>query len=160
MLAKRSPLKWHEFALLQSYFRFVAPEKGNEEVDVEHLFDSYALDIDFVIKKPVGGMRQVFAKVLVNWPEEGPAGYKLFVEAVGLFSIDGEDGMKEEVRKNLAHYSTVNMMLNRIRAHISMITATSALGSYVLPAVDVTDLFKQKAQKKQGATLAGKPTKK
>jgi preprotein translocase subunit SecB len=148
MLAKRSPLKWHEFALLQSYFRFVAPEEGNGGVHIEQLFESYAIDIDFVIKKPVNGKRQVFTKVLVNWPEDGPAGYKLFVEAVGLFSIDGEDGMKEEIRKNLAHYSTVNMMLNRIRAHISVITATSALGSFVLPAVDIKDLFQQKAAKK------------
>ncbi|HNK69076.1 MAG TPA: hypothetical protein PKH36_10170 [Flavobacteriales bacterium] len=160
MLAKRSPLKWHEFALLQSYFRFVAPGKGNETVNVDQLFDSYALDIDFVVKKPVDGMRQVFTKVLVNWPEEGPAGYKLFVEAVGLFSIAGEEGMKEDVRKNLAYYSTVNMMLNRIRAHISLITATSTLGSYVLPAVDVTDLFKQKAQQKQVPPSAPKPGKK
>lgn len=148
MLAKRSPLKWHEFALLQSYFRFVPPGKSNGEVDVQSLFESYAIDVDFVIKKPVDGKRQVFTKVLVNWPEEGPAGYKLFVEAVGLFSIEGEADMKEEIRKNLAYYSTVNMMLNRIRAHIGVITATSALGSFVLPAVDITDLFKQKAAKK------------
>lgn len=149
MLAKRSPLKWHEFALLQSYFRFVAPEEGNGGDQVEQLFASYGIDIDFVIKKPVNGKRQVFTKVLVNWPDGGPAGYKLFVEAVGLFSIDGEDEMKEEIRKNLAHYSTVNMMLNRIRAHISVITATSALGSFVLPAVDIKDLFQQKAAQKK-----------
>lgn len=149
MLAKRSPLKWHEFALLQSYFRFVAPKQGNGDVDIHGLFESYAIDIDFVIKKPVDGKRQVFTKVLVNWPEDGPVGYKLFVEAVGLFSIEGEEGMNEEVRKNLAYYSTVNMMLNRIRAHISVITATSALGSFVLPAVDVKDLFAQKAAKKK-----------
>ena len=68
--------------------------------------------------------------------------------------------MKEDVRKNLAYYSTVNMMLNRIRAHISLITATSTLGSYVLPAVDVTDLFKQKAQQKQVPPSAPKPGKK
>jgi preprotein translocase subunit SecB len=155
MLAKRSPLKWHDFALLQSYFRFVAPNEDNSEVHVVQLFESYVIDIDFVIKKPVNGKRQVFMKVLVNWPEGGPAGYKLFVEAVGLFSVDGEGDMREDVRKNLAHYSTVNLMLNRIRAHISMITGTSVLGSYVLPAVDVKDLFMQKAAKKKPSTSGG-----
>jgi preprotein translocase subunit SecB len=56
--------------------------------------------------------------------------------------------MKKEIRKNLAHYSTVNMILNRIRGQIGVITATSALGSFVLPAVDIKDLFQQKAAKK------------
>lgn len=146
MLAKLSELKWHKFALLQSHFKFIDPTDAQGSVDVEELFESYLIDIDFVVKEPVEGRRQVFTKVLVNWPEKGPAGYRLFVEAVGLFSIQGEAEMNVRKRGNLAHYSTVNMMLNRIRAHISVITATSALGSYVLPAVDISDLFKQKAE--------------
>lgn len=151
MLAKRSPLKWHNFALLQSHFRFVDNRNEDGPVDVEALFESYPIDIDFALKEPEDGLRAVFVKVLVNWPDEGPVGYKLFVEAVGMFSITDEENLSKEIRSNLAHYSTVNMMLNRIRSHISEVTASSALGTFTLPGVDITDLFKQKAAKKEAA---------
>lgn len=151
MLAKRSPLQWHEFALLRSDFRFVPPTDG-KPVKLDELFATYAIDIDFVVKPPADGIRQVFTKVLVNWPDEGPAGYRIFTEAVGAFSIEGEQKMTEKARTNLAYYSTVNMMLNRIRAHISMLTASSAMGSFVLPPVDVADLFRQKAAKRPSKT--------
>lgn len=152
MLAKRSPLKLNELALLQSYYRFVDPEDTGKPVDIAALFETYPIDIDFVIKQPKDGMRQVFTKVMVNWPEDGPAGYRLFVEAVGLFSISGEADLKPQIRNNLAHYSTVNMMINWIRAHMTTLTASSPMGSFVLPAVDITDLFKKKAERgKQAA---------
>lgn len=160
MIAKRSPLSWHNFALLQSYFKYVDPSPNKEPVDVESLFGGYVVDVDFVVKKPVGGKRQVFTKVAINWQAEGDMGYKIFVEGVGLFGIEGEDSLPEEVRKNLVFYSTVNMMLNRLRSHIHELTVTSALGAYMLPAVDVTDLFRQKAQKKNEPVVAKKAGKK
>lgn len=145
MIAKRSPLQWNNYTLLQSFFKLTDPPKdGSMQIQPAALFKDYTIDVDFRVNKIPNGQWQVFAKVLVNWDEPNLAGYRIFVESVGLFSIQNENRLEKKKLQNMAYYSTVNIMLNRLRSHITDITASSVLGSYTLPALDITDLFKQK----------------
>lgn len=145
MIAKHSPLQWKNFALRQSFFQLTNPPKdGPDMVDVADLFQDYLIDVDFRVDRTNEGEWHVFAKVLVNWEEPIQSGYRIFVEGSGVFVIAGEDSLEPDKLQNMAYYSTVNLMLNRLRAHIAEITASSVLGAYTLPALDITDLFKQK----------------
>lgn len=156
MKAQRSPLLWKNFSLLRSFFQLTDPPKdGPQVIETTELFNRYPIDVDFKVNRMTNGEWQVFAKVLVNWTEPSQAGYRVLVEGSGLFAIEGEQTLPPDKLHNLAYYSTVNLMLNRLRAHIASITAPSVLGSYELPALDITDLFKQKA-----AALAKSKTKK
>lgn len=146
MIAKLSPLQWNSYILLQSYFQLTnAPKNGPEQIVPAEVFRDYIVDVDFRVNKEANGEWQVFAKVHVNWEEPIRTGYRVLVEGVGRFTIDGEEKLEKEKLQNMAYYSTVNIMVNRLRAHITEITASSILGAYTLPAIDITDLFKQKA---------------
>lgn len=146
MIAKLSPLQWNSYILLQSYFQLTeAPKDAPEQILPADIFRDYVVDVDFRVNKESNGEWQVFAKVQVNWEEPIKTGYRVFVEGVGRFTIQDEDKLEKEKLQNMAYYSTVNIMINRLRAHITELTASSILGAYTLPAIDITDLFKQKA---------------
>jgi preprotein translocase subunit SecB len=146
MIAKLSPLQWNSFTLLQSFFQLTNPPKdGPDQIQPAILFKDYVIDVDFRVNKQGNGEWQVFAKVHVNWEEPVRPGYRLFVEGVGRFAIEGEEKLAKDKLQNMAYYSTVNIMVNRLRSHMTELTASSVLGAYTLPAIDITDLFKQKA---------------
>jgi len=146
MIAKLSPLQWNSYILLQSYFQLTdAPKDAPAQIIPAEVFHDYIIDVDFRVNKEENGEWQVFAKVHVNWEEPIKTGYRVLVEGVGRFSIQDEDKLEKDKLQNMAYYSTVNIMINRLRAHITELTASSILGQYTLPAIDITDLFKQKA---------------
>ena len=147
MIAKLSPLQWNSYILLQSYFQLTdAPKDAPAQIIPAEVFRDYIIDVDFRVNKEENGEWQVFAKVHVNWEEPIKTGYRVLVEGVGRFSIQDEDVLEKDKLQNMAYYSTVNIMINRLRAHITELTASSSLGAYTLPAIDITDLFKQKAE--------------
>ncbi len=147
MIAKLSPLQWNSYILLQSYFQLTdAPKDAPAQIIPAEVFRDYIIDVDFRVNKEENGEWQVFAKVHVNWEEPIKTGYRVLVEGVGRFSIQHEDVLEKDKLQNMAYYSTVNIMINRLRAHITELTASSILGAYTLPAIDITDLFKQKAE--------------
>jgi|GEM_PF-1844064 preprotein translocase subunit SecB len=147
MIAKLSPLQWNSYILLQSYFQLTdAPKDAPAQIIPAEVFRDYIIDVDFRVNKEENGEWQVFAKVHVNWEEPIKTGYRVLVEGVGRFSIQDEDVLEKDKLQNMAYYSTVNIMINRLRAHITELTASSILGAYTLPAIDITDLFKQKAE--------------
>jgi len=160
MIAKLSPLQWNSYSLLQSHFQLTdAPKDGPKHIMPAEVFREYIVDVDFRVNKEANGEWQVFAKVHVNWEEPIMSGYRVLIEGVGRFSIEGEEKLESDKLQNMAYYSTVNIMVNRLRAHITEITASSILGPYTLPAIDITDLFKQKAallSKRKGKKSAGK----
>lgn len=146
MIARLSPLQWNSYILLQSYFQLTeAPKDGPKQIIPMDVFREYIIDVDFRVNKEANGEWQVFAKVHVNWEEPIKTGYRVLVEGVGRFSIQDEDKLEKDKLQNMAYYSTVNIMINRLRSHITELTASSILGAYTLPAIDITDLFKQKA---------------
>lgn len=160
MIAKLSPLQWNSYILLQSYFQLTdAPKDAPAQIIPAEVFKDYIIDADFRVNKMDNGEWQVFAKVHVNWEEPIKTGYRVLVEGVGRFSIQDEDKLEKDKLQNMAYYSTVNIMINRLRAHITELTAQSILGSYTLPPIDITDLFKQKAEllaKRKAKNAAGK----
>lgn len=160
MIAKLSPLQWNSYILLQSYFQLTdAPKDGPKQIIPADVFRDYIIDVDFRVNKEANGEWQVFAKVHVNWEDPIKPGYRMLVEGVGRFSIEDEDKLEKEKLENMAYYSTVNIIINRLRSHITEITASSILGPYTLPAIDITDLFKQKAElvtKRKASKVAAK----
>jgi preprotein translocase subunit SecB len=46
----------------------------------------------------------------------------------------------------LLQFSAVSIALNSLRGFISSLTANAPFGRYILPSIDVNDLFRQKAK--------------
>lgn len=145
MKVKHSPLKWKHFALLQFDFKFISPE---EQIDInpQDYFVKYSIEADFAIKEHQQDVIQVFFKTEINGGQNPLLGYTIFAEATGIFTIENTDQIPEENLRNLKGYSTVNLLINRLRHSIRLLTAESAFGAYEYPPLDITNLFEQKQQ--------------
>ena len=148
MKAKLSPLRLLDFTILNSSFTFTAPE---DDSDLRKLYSEYPLDIDFAIVDAEEGIR-IFIKSSINQEEEQHPGYSIFAEGVAIFELSETDPLSEEDQKSLLQYSAVSIALNSLRGFVSSLTANAPFGRYIMPSIDVNDLFQQKANQHKKKT--------
>lgn len=145
MIAIPSDIHLESFAVLQSHYQFIEPKKNIK--DPVKIFKSYDIDIDFVHRIKEDKTIQVFTKISVNQNVKPMPGYQLVVEGVAVFSLDAATEMNEDEEKNLRFYSTVSILLGYLRNTLSAITASSPMGPYLLPPINMPDLFRKKSGK-------------
>ena len=143
MIAKKSAIKLDSFSVLQSHYEFVHSKKVPK--NIKPLFDSYELEIDFAHHFEDKGEIKVFVKIGVNRQKKTLPGYKLLVEAVGLFHLEYAD-IPEKEQNNLKYYSTVSILIGYLRNSLAANTASAPFGPYLLPPVDINELFRQKSE--------------
>lgn len=144
MEATFSALSLKRFELIRSNYEFHAPKE--DEVEIPSLFDSYAVDIDFEHQFQDDNQFLVFVKIAVNHHDEFKVGYSLVAEGLGTFEINKSEELTEEQLSNLKFYSTVNMMINNLRNVMHRITNMGPMDGYLLPPVDILDLFQKKKE--------------
>jgi preprotein translocase subunit SecB len=146
MIAVPSEIHLESFAVLQSHYEFNPPKRNPK--DLQQLFKSYEVDIDFAHHFNDDKTIQVFTKISVNQTEKPLPGYQLFVEGAAVFSLDKTIELTEAEEKNLKFYSTVNILIGYLRNTLTSITASSPLGPYLLPPLNMSDLFRKKSESK------------
>lgn len=145
MKAQISPLNLLDFAIINCSLKFIAP---TENTDIRKLVSEYPLDIDFAIIQESDRTR-VFIKTAINQEEHEMPGYSIFAEGVAMFELSKSATLTEEDKKALLQYSAVSIALNSLRGFISSLTANAPFGKYILPSIDINDLFRQKAKSVQ-----------
>jgi preprotein translocase subunit SecB len=143
MKAQKSPINLEYFAVLQSHYEFIQPKK--EPKDLKKLFDLYELNIDFSHLPEDSGEIKVFVKIGINNLKKPLPGYKVLVEGVGIFILTN-NSIQEKEQENLKFYSTVSILIGYLRNSISGSTASAPFGPYLLPPIDINDLFRQKTK--------------
>jgi preprotein translocase subunit SecB len=146
MKAKFSPLELLKFELLQSQLKFIVPEI--DEIDVHELFKSYAVNIDFNHNYLEDEKIQVFVSVKVNNSRKPKHGYSMLAEGMGIFKVSDQENLNEKLLGNLKYYSTLNMMINNLRNIMYQTSNLGPMGGYLLPPIDILDLFKKKEKQK------------
>lgn len=155
MEAKESPIKLLRFVVLGMEFRFIPPSKQNKSKSPDFFFQDYAIDIDFSHSAVDEEQFFVFAKIGVNNFSKPKHGYKIFIEGGTRFLIPKQTEGEEKVINNLRFFSSVNIVVGYLRAAISTMTASAPMGPYLLPPVDMQDLFRRKSQ---NTTDEGQPS--
>jgi preprotein translocase subunit SecB len=138
--ARFSPLRIVDFALLRSHFELISSET---EIHFRKVAPDYTVNTDFAITSDEQNLQKVFMKIAVNQIENPLPGYGLFAEGVGIFQLLEEDKLSDEDKISL-QYSAVSIVLNNLRAFLSNLSAYGPLGKYLLPSIDLNDLFNQK----------------
>jgi len=157
MKAEKSNLVLLDFYLLENIFRvsdgtFDSNDQMKEEVEVS--FDLYEIDIDFGHKDVDENNFEVFMNLKINADGLLP-GYSIDCSGVGQFFLEKpEDEKNLKVYKNLKLYSTVNIVLNQLRNIVSMQTSFGPYGNYILPAIDITKLFRDKIEQQKNKKSA------
>ena len=145
MIAIPSDIHLESFAVIQSHYQFIEPKKNIK--DPVKIFKSYDIDIDIVHRIKEDKTIQVFTKISVNQNVKPMAGYQLIVEGAAVFSMDDTTGLTEEEEKNLRFYSTVSILIGYLRNTLTAITTSSPMGPYLLPPINMPDLFRKKSEK-------------
>ena len=148
MKAKPSQLRIKEFELLETKFRFIVPKEEFIE-DTQELFESYPIDIEFNHSLLDSGRIQVDCFIQVNSGSKPKSGYSMSAGALGVFEIVDPEDLNDQTLGNLRFYSTLNMMINNLRNIIFQQSNLGPMGGYLLPPIDVLDLFKKKDRKRQ-----------
>lgn len=146
MIAIPSEIHLESFAVLQSHYQFIEPKRSIK--DPLKIFKTYEIDIDFAHQVNEDKTIQVFTKISVNQNEKPLPGYQLFVEGAAVFSLDETEELTEAEEKNLKFYSTVNILIGYLRNTLTAITASSPMGPYLLPPINMADLFRKKSENK------------
>lgn len=150
MKAKASPLRLKHFELIESQFKFIVP---NDEVvdDVGALFESYPIEVNFTHHFSEDDEIQVNCTLKVNKGRTPLPGYSMLADALGIFEIQDSKDLDESKLINLKFYSTLNMIINNLRNIIFQQSNLGPMHGYLLPPIDVLDLFekKRKEQKRQ-----------
>jgi preprotein translocase subunit SecB len=142
MIAQKSAIRLDSFSVLQSHYEFVHSKR--EPRNIKKLFDSYELDIDFAHHFEDNGEIKVFVKIGINRQKKTLPGYILFVEAAGLFHLEDKD-IPEQEKDNLRYYSTISILIGYLRNSLAANTASAPFGPYLLPPVDMNELFRHKS---------------
>lgn len=145
MKAKLSPLKLHDFKLLQANMQFIAPD--NAEVNPEKLFEKYSVDIDFSHHEENEEEIRVFVKIEINQGKKPKVGYQLSAEGFGLFGMPADGSLSDAARGNLKYFSTLNMVINNLRNVLYQLSNLAPFGPYILPPIDIVDLMRQKQER-------------
>ncbi|MEI8114064.1 MAG: protein-export chaperone SecB [Bacteroidia bacterium] len=146
MIAIPSEIHLESFAVLQSHYQFIEPKKIIK--DPQKIFKAYEIDIDFAHQVNQDKTIHVFTKISVNQNEKPLPGYQLFVEGAAVFLLDETDELTEDEEKNLKFYSTVSILIGYLRNTLTAITASSPMGPYFLPPINMAALFRTKSENK------------
>ncbi len=145
MNALPSEIKLIDFNVLQSHYKYIPAKKQLKTKDVTLLHNSYELDIDFSHQENKDGLLRVFAKIEINGSDKPSSGYQLYIEGVADFVFTETSNLTELQKNNLKTFSTVNILIGYLRGSLASLTAASPLGQYLLPPININDLFAKKA---------------
>jgi len=140
MLAKKSSFILKDFLLLTQRIEFIAPN-DKKLINIQEVFDSYDVDIDFVMQKLENKLLQLFVKIGINSGEQKLPGYSIFSEGVGIFEFDPQIQLTEREKFSFIYTSGISICINSLRSIISNTTSHSPFGKYSLPSIDINELL-------------------
>ena len=126
MIAQQSAIKLEHFAILQSHYEFEQPKRDPK--NVQKLFQSYEIDIEFAHHKDDEDIFRVFVMIGINQVKKTIPGYKLLVVGVGVFHLNGED-ITDQEKNNLKFFSSVSIMIGYLRNSLTSMTSSAPLGT-------------------------------
>jgi len=146
MIASKSPLKWDKFGVLNWELKYVEPDENIGQLIPREYFEQYQIDIDFDHHTLDEQTLRVFLNLRINDVENAVPGYRIRIEALGIFDISNTLEMDEAQQQNLHGFATTNLMIGRLRGLLPTLTSQAPFGTYQLPSIDMNDLINQKVE--------------
>lgn len=160
MQPKLSQLKLVDFVIINYNFSFEPPTSN--DINTELLFASYDIDVDFAVDELEKNIR-VFVKIEINNSEKPIFGYSILGECIAVFNLDlpfpASDERFTTEKFNYINNSAIPLTINSLRTYILTATASAPMGKYILPSIDIRDLYLQKESKISETIDEAKPKK-
>ena len=146
MKAKKSPLKFLDFAIMNSFFETIFPD-SNSKCN----FEEIPIDIDFetIIDKEKPNLFNIALNLNGNTTDKPMPGYKFSIIAEGIFELEGYEELEKQKVDQFLLYSAIPMLISSIRNYLLNISSYAPFGKYLLPAIDLKDLIKKKIEQQE-----------
>ncbi len=141
MEIKRSPLIYEDFVILDSHIQTIVKDNS-----VKCDLDNIPLEIDFetLVSKDNDEKYNLALNINGNDIKNPVMGYKFSIIANGFFELKKINEDNEDKANQFLLYSALPMLISSVRNYLINITSYAPYGKYILPAIDLPDLIKQK----------------
>lgn len=147
MKAGKSLLQWDAFRVIEWEFKSITPNEG-EDIDFSphDNFKNHLIDIDFDHFENGENKLLLHLHIRVNSKDNPEPGYSINILCAAQFDLSEIKDLDESQQHSLKYIATTNFTIGRLRNLISVFTGQGLFGSYELPSLDITDLFRQKSK--------------
>ena len=142
MQAQKSPLILEESFIIASNILSVP-----EPEEFKGILNDFTIDIDFDIftKETDTEARRIVVSVQGNDQDNPVPGYCFSIVSQATYNYDKMVKVSKKDKDVLLTHSAIPMVIGQIRSYLSTLTAHGPFGIFLLPAIDMNDLIKQKA---------------
>ena len=141
MKYKESPLLFHEFVIVDSHLETVFDSQNNK-CDLSKIM----LDIDFetFIMNEKKSIFNVAVNISGNENEPVLPGYKFSIIGNGIFELTNAAQLEKKDIDFVLLNSALPMVISSLRNFLLNLTSYAPHGKYLLPAIDLPSLIKEK----------------
>ena len=142
MKIKRSNLKLDKFTILACNFSTILTDKKVTSESLKNI--PIDLDFDIFVNKKNSSKVKVVLEFHSNEIENPLAGYMYSVITEAEYNIKGLGKMTEEKQNKYIFFSALPLAISMVRSHLYSLSANFPYGHYLMPSIDLPDLFEKK----------------
>ncbi|MFZ1288541.1 MAG: hypothetical protein WAR79_00505 [Melioribacteraceae bacterium] len=147
MEIKKSDLKLEKFTMLACSFATIKAEKKITEVDLNNI--PIDLDFDILVNKKNSNKIKIMLEVKANTRENQLPGYIYTVICEFDFIIKGLNKLAEDKKNRNILFTALPLSIAMVRSHLYNVSSNFPYGHYMLPSIDLVDLFTKKFAKSE-----------
>jgi len=145
MEIKRSDLKLEKFTMLACNFVTVPSEKKLSKEALKNI--PIDLDFDILRNKKNSSKVKIILELNSNFSEKPEPGYMFSTVAEAEYNIKGLGKMPEEKQNRYILFTALPLAIAMVRSHLYSGSSNYPYGHYLLPSIDLPDLFEKKFKK-------------
>lgn len=142
MLVKRSDIMLDKFTMLACNFVSVPSDK---KLSMEKLKDiPVNLDFDILINKKNSSKIKIMLELNSNSSEKPQPGYSFSVVCSAEYNIKGLSKKSKVNQNKYILFTALPLVIAMVRSHLYSVSSNFPHGHYLLPSIDLPDLFEKK----------------
>lgn len=147
MIVKKSDLNIENLFILACN---IATIPVNSEIK-SPILDNIDLEIDFnILNNAIDKSEfKIVLSITANNENVKKPGYFFSLVTEGIFSINGFDQQPKEQIDSFLKFGALPMLINHVRSYLMNTTSFYPYGKYTLPAIDLSELLKNKQEQAQ-----------
>jgi len=145
MLIKRSDLKLDKFTMLSCNLSVVPSKKKMSNEELKNV--PVDLDFDILTNKSNSSKIQIMLEIKSNQSENPIPGYMFSVICSADYNIKALKKMPSEKQGRYILFTALPLAIAMVRSQLYYISSNFPHGHYLLPSIDLPDLFDKKYNK-------------
>ncbi len=146
MQIKKSDLNFERFNILACSFAVTPSTKKISEKQLTS--NSIEFDFDIFFNNNNGNKFKILIQLESNDPEKPKPGYIFSVICEAYFYLKGISKLKKDKKDQYILFTALPLTVSMIRSHLYNLSANYPYGHYLLPSIDLINLFDKKFKEK------------